>query len=257
MASICSSGSGSSSSGCGNSSSSGCGNIGSSGGGGADMTSNTAGTAEDVITTAVGLDPFAFKQFDDPQYNGTRIETMGKDDFLQQVNKIIGSETVCLKAGYANFCKHIFLRNFAETKISVIPITPQNKHLLRSGYLARRPEELPVLSRWFQKEDVSEDIRVAKFLDIILYSREQIAKENEAMQQLSHQSTIAGGNPDWSVIAIKAQDEDYELPMAPITMLRNSLISEGGSGVGVCRSAYMHSVEYWKSHCNISDSSDE
>eukprot|EP00922_Rhytidocystis_sp_ex-Travisia-forbesii_P004566 GHVS01006702.1.p1 GENE.GHVS01006702.1~~GHVS01006702.1.p1 ORF type:complete len:266 (+),score=28.67 GHVS01006702.1:66-800(+) len=208
-------------------------------------------TEADVITTPVGLDEFAFKQFDDPQYNGTRIDKIGKKEFLQQVNEIISSKTVCLKPGYADFCKHIFLPNFAKSRISVVPITPQNKHLLRSGYVARRPEELPVLCRWFRNQDVSEEVREARFLDIILYSGEQIAKESEAMQR-----QLAGPLAAWNVIAIKAQDEDYELPMAPITMLRNTLISEGGSGVSFCRSAYLRSVVYWENHANISESTD-
>ncbi|KAK9904910.1 hypothetical protein WJX75_005289 [Coccomyxa subellipsoidea] len=42
-------------------------------------------------------------------------------------------------------------------------------HLLRTR---RRPEELPVLTRWFPAVDV--EVPEAKFLDVILYSREQL-----------------------------------------------------------------------------------
>lgn len=34
-------------------------------------------------------------------------------------------------------------------------------------------------------------------------------------------------------------------------MMRNELISEGGSGVPIDREAYMKSVEYWKDHATI------
>ena len=37
----------------------------------------------------------------------------------------------------------------------------------------------------------------------------------------------------------------------PITIFRNELISQGGSGVPVDRNAYMKSVEYWKEHAVV------
>jgi len=82
-------------------------------------------------------------------------------------------------ARYAPFCKHIFMRNFTQTLVGDIPITPENEHLLRSGYAARREEELPVLERWFPKDAIQPP--VAAYLDIILYSREQVLQENAAM----------------------------------------------------------------------------
>lgn len=46
--------------------------------------------------------------------------------------------------------------------------------------------------------------------------------------------------------------EDYETPMQPITMLRNSLgRAEGGSGVPIDRKAYLESVAYWDQHAVI------
>ena len=55
-------------------------------------------------------------------------------------------------------------------------ITKENVGLLRSGYEARTEKELPVLNRWFPKEAVG-DAGKAAFLDVILYSREQIRIE--------------------------------------------------------------------------------
>lgn len=215
-----------------------------------------AGTKNvETLRTEVGLDRFAHAQFDDPHYNGTRIlpDKCDKHRFLNEVNKIIMSHGVSLRPGYAPFCKHIFIPDFTGAKISVLRINDSNEHMLKTGYIARRPEELPVLSRWFEQKDVGQFLNAAKFLDIILYSKEQIAKEKEAM----------GGNvgpvdvenhPPWSIIAIKAQDEDYELPMAPITAMRNGIISQGGSGVPIEKGAYMKSVAYWQSHANVVNS---
>ena len=54
---------------------------------------------------------------------------------------------------------------------------------------------------------------------------------------------------DWGIISIKPQGYDHELPMQPITMMRNALgKEEGGSGVGLDRAKYMESVEFWKEH---------
>ena len=88
--------------------------------------------------------------------------------------------------------------------------------------------------------------------DIILYSREQIAKENAAMTKCvevvgersiyqvtssricilcsslltaAHCCTVwsnpsfnaDASKPEWFIVAIKAQDEPFELPMNPIT----------------------------------------
>lgn len=50
-----------------------------------------------------------------------------------------------------------------------------------------------MLSRWFPAEVVGPPPQ-AKFLDLILYSREQIRKENEAMGEDSESVGVAAGN---------------------------------------------------------------
>lgn len=57
-----------------------------------------------------------------------------------------------------------------------------------------------MLSRWFPKEAVGTDVPTAKYLDLILYSREQIRNENEAMGEDS------GSDAPWGIVSIKAQD---------------------------------------------------
>ena len=48
-------------------------------------------------------------------------------------------------------------------------------------------------------------------MDIILYSREQLLKEYEAMSTKGDGAAL----PDapWGIISVKAQDEDHETPM--------------------------------------------
>mmetsp|Transcript_27545 Transcript_27545/g.44820 ORF Transcript_27545/g.44820 Transcript_27545/m.44820 type:complete len:173 (+) Transcript_27545:1291-1809(+) len=157
----------------------------------------------------LALDPFAHRQFDAKSGKGIPIEGCTKENFIKKVNELYEEakkkETAVLVDGYAPFCKHIFVPNFTQTKSAYVAITSENRSLLQSEYKARRPTELAVLSRWFPKEKVK--VGVAKYLDLILYSREQINKENEAM---------GVKNPDkspWGIVSIKPQDEDHETPM--------------------------------------------
>ena len=137
--------------------------------------------------------------------------------------------------GYAPFCKLHVHRNWTSTRCLAVPITDDNRHLLRSEYEARTDEELPVLVRWFEGLEPP----VANYLVPILYSREQLAKEGTPIQA------------DWGVVGCMYTAEPEETPMAPITMLRNALgVEEGGSGVSLDRDAYRRAVEFWRHNAN-------
>jgi hypothetical protein len=60
-----------------------------------------------------------------------------------------------------------------------VEITAENKHLVESCYEARTEKELPVLVQFIDRNKLPAP--QATHLDVILYSREQIIKENEAM----------------------------------------------------------------------------
>lgn len=166
------------------------------------------------------LDEFAQKQFNDsnPDYSGTRIH-VDPAAFVLRVEQY-HHEGRELANGYAPFCKHVFVPNFTGAKLGSLAITPENRHLLQTAYSRRRPEELPVLSRWFRLQDV-QPVPQAKFLDCILYSREQLMKEYQAMPEKGNSKDLP--QAPWGIISVKAQDEDYETPMQPITIMRNSL----------------------------------
>jgi hypothetical protein len=137
--------------------------------------------------------------------------------------------------GYAAFCKLQVHRNWTSTPCLTVPITEQNRHLLRSAYESRSPDELPVLVRWFEGAVPP----VANFLIAILYSREQLAREGTPI------------TADWGVVGCMYTSEPEEIPMAPITMMRNALgVGEGGSGVVLEREAYRRSVDFWSVHAN-------
>jgi hypothetical protein len=102
---------------------------------------------------------------------------------------------------------------------------------------------------------------VAKYLDLILYSREQINLENQAQRTKENVAdptatsvaTNTAETAPWGIVSIKAQDIDTELPMTPITNMRNALGKEyGGSGIPLDYDKYMECVHYWNDHATIS-----
>lgn len=137
--------------------------------------------------------------------------------------------------GYAPFCKLHVHRNWTGTRCLTVPVTDANHHLLRSAYEARTRDELPVLVRWFEGVEAP----VAAYLIVIVYSREQMKREGEDI------------DADWGVVGCLATTDPVEIPMAPITMMRNALgVPQGGSGVPLDREAYRRSVEFWERNAN-------
>ena len=65
-------------------------------------------------------------------------------------------------------------------------------------------------SRWFPAHALDR-VPEAKYLDIILYSREQLVKEHRAMPSKGDADALP--QAPWGIISIKAQDEDHETPM--------------------------------------------
>ena len=51
---------------------------------------------------------------------------------------------------------------------------------------------------------------------------------------------------DYAIIWVKPQNENFENPMDPITMMRNALGTEfGGSGIKIDNDQYLQSVKFW------------
>lgn len=160
------------------------------------------------------------------------IQDLTPEQFERHLNE---HPPLAVLDGYAPFCKLHVHRNWTATRCLTLPITDDNRHLLRSAYEARSREELPVLVRWF--EGVTPP--VAEYLVVILYDRAQMAKEGTPIEA------------DWGVVGCMYTSEPDEIPMAPITMMRNALgVEEGGSGVSLDRAAYARSVAYWEAHAN-------
>jgi len=132
------------------------------------------------------MDAFGLRQFNNPTYTGTQIN-FDPIEFEKKVNQHF-VEGLPLVEGYAPFCKHLFVPNFCGVKCGYAKIDDSNRHLIRffqshfnqyliilnlslsifrSGYEARKENELAVLIQWFDKLEVPPP--EATFLDIILY----------------------------------------------------------------------------------------
>lgn len=195
------------------------------------------------------LDEFAHRQWEE-NFAGTRITTLGKEEFLKQVIEHIeiqGGFEKCSIEGYAPFCRHVHIPNIISAKISCMKITKELEPLIKTGYRARREDELPVLCRWIETADIPGELPPAKFLDLIFYSREQIIKESLAMNL-----KVQPGDWKWGLIAIKARESDTEIPMQPITAMRNGLgVEYGGSSKPIDPVKYRHAAEFWDQYISI------
>lgn len=191
----------------------------------------------------IGLTLYAAGRHWNPDFPGTKIVGMTTADLIALANEAIAAGTE-LVPGYAPFCKHLFVPNRSATRAGVARITADNAGLLRSGYQTRREGELPVLERWFEGVEAP----VAAWLDLILYSREQL--EAEAASRPADQRDVP--DADWGIAAINAELHPVESPMPPITMLRNALgKEEGGSGVLLDHQTYLASVAFWQQHAVV------
>ena len=125
------------------------------------------------------LDDFAVRQFDKAKAGLSYID-FDQKAFAAKIQEAYDQdESVKLVDGYAPFCKHVFVKNFTEALPTFIAITPENEQYLKSGYEARKENELAVLARWFDIAKMPEgSVKKAEYLDIILYSKDQIILEN-------------------------------------------------------------------------------
>lgn len=197
----------------------------------------------------VKITDFAKRHFDS-KFGGTKILDSTPEDFerilslsISALNLLPTNEysTERIIPGYADFCKLVVLKNFTDARTGTLPITLDNYQYLRTGFSSRTEKELPVMDRWF---DLPLSTPKAKYLVVVLYSKEQLDKERKEGEE-----EFIG---DWGAVAILGQMSSNEEPMKPITMMRNALgIEEGGSGVPIDREAYKKSVDFWSNNATV------
>lgn len=179
------------------------------------------------------LPEFALSHFDSTKHKPA-IPGITPEQFELEINERL---PISVGPGYASFCRLMWFENWTKAQAGIIPITSEICGLIQSGYEARRETELPVLMRYFPSDNLN--LR-AKYLCVIIYDKEQMAKEG----------TLIDG--DFAVVNILRLMTLDEPPLPPITMMRNALgISEGGSGVPLDRAKYYSSVEYWNNNVAV------
>jgi len=173
--------------------------------------------------------------FNNPSFAGTKIPT-DKEEFMSKVNELLNSTE--LVDGFAPFVKHLFIENFTGCKSGVAEITEENASHLRCEYQARQEGEVAVLGRYFNASDI--DVPQAPFLDLILYSKEQLSVEGIEIEE------------DYGIVAVKAEMTPEESPPVPSTIFRNAIgFDEGGNGLKLDHDAYNASVEYWDRYATV------
>ena len=201
---------------------------------------------------ALILDQFSYRSFD--KSRNTNYINMDKQEFLDNVNNLYKSETM-LVDGYAPFCKHLFVQNFVKgLKPCHIEINKETEKLIISKYDSRQKNELPVLIRYIDLNLIDrEKIEDAKYLDLILYSKEQIISEMTEMKfEIKEIEEMKNKDFDWGIISIKPLNVNHELPFVPMTIMRNALgKNEGGSGVPIDRKKYLEGVEFWSKNVEL------
>jgi hypothetical protein len=191
------------------------------------------------------LDPFCYRQFDKTKSN--IFINYDMKAFADKINDYYLNTPNCLKDGYAPFCKHIFIKNFTDMPANYLKINEEYEKLIKTVYEARTEKELPVLRRYISFDSLN--LVPSDYLDIILYSKEQITIENKAMGNIDPNENI---DYEYGIISVKPQNTHNELPMDPITMMRNALgVNEGGSGIPLDREKYMDSVQFWSENVII------
>lgn len=174
-----------------------------------------------------------------------------KENFILELNKKISkgalsplhdnSEGKWIK-GYAPFCRGIIINNWTRSLNSWRKKTKDVEHLGRFNYIGRNDKELE-MPEYQLEDDGTITPQKAKYLHIILYNWKQMKLENPDLEY---------NGIDWYIVCVKAQDVDYELPMTPITIIRNALgIEQGGSGVVINNLEYGKSVNYHKNNVRI------
>jgi len=198
----------------------------------------------------IKITDFATRHFD-PKFGGTKILDKSIEEFQSYIDEYFKGENLTPTKpifidGYAPFCKLVAIKNFTDAKVGSLPITLENYQYLRSGYSARRESELPVFSRWFE---LPLSAPKAEYLMLVLYSKEQIDKENkENPDKIFYDDFDA----DWGVVAILGQSHPNEEKMKPETMIRNSMgIEYGGSGVPLDKEEYLKSVTFWSENATV------
>jgi hypothetical protein len=191
----------------------------------------------------IEYDPFVSRQFS-PGFSGTKVDLEIKEELLGAINDTyINGDSKQLLNSEWEFCKYLVIKNDFDVKCAVREITLDIYPYIRTDYVQRTPDELPVLTRFAQLPPGFKGQK-ANYIVLVLYSREQLQKEFKPKEE--GQEFYFDDNVEWGIVSIMGTMEPQADPLVPITIMRNALgIEEGGNGETLNRKVYNESVEFW------------
>lgn len=187
---------------------------------------------------------FSLRHFDE-NTKGTKIDLEDKDELLSCLN--VELNKVWFKSDVGDFCIYVSIENTFGVKSVVSPISKIKDRWVRSEYVKRQEGELPVLTR-FAEVPFWFNIKDARNIVAVLYSREQLLIEHEATQTKNgtNEPFELDDDVDYGIVALLGSEHILPDPMTPITMMRNALgVDEGGNGVKLDNTQYMESYLFW------------
>ena len=191
----------------------------------------------------IEYDPFVNRQFSH-NFSGTKVDPEIKEELLRVINDEYSSESNLMDSEW-DFCKYLVIKNEFDIKCAVREITLDIYPYIRTEYVSRTPEELPILTRFAQLPPGFKS-QNANYIVLVLYSREQLKKEFKPKEE---QEFYFDNYVEWGIVSIMGTIEPKPDPLVPITIMRNALgIKEGGNGEILNKNAYDESVEFWSKH---------
>jgi hypothetical protein len=196
----------------------------------------------------IEYDPFVTRQFSQ-NFSGTKVNLEIKDELLEVINDTyqygLGDIGQLLDSEWS-FCKYLVLPNEFGVKCAVREITLDIYPYIRTDYVQRTPDELPILSRFIQLPPGFKS-QEANYIVLVLYSRRQLEKEFKPKEE--GQEFYFDDSVEWGVVSIMGTMEPKPDPLVPITIMRNALgVEEGGNGETLDRKVYNESVEFWSKY---------
>ena len=118
-----------------------------------------------------------------------------------------------------------------------VRVTEKTK--LNATVVRRRPEEEPYLQIWALNGSPLKTNSV----DLILYHHDVLAETNEQ-----------NSNADWELISFHTIPEGIEdMPMGPVTMMRNQLQLTGGTKANYKSGQWAESVKFWQGYAVLDE----
>jgi hypothetical protein len=194
----------------------------------------------------IEYDPFVTRQFS-PGFSGTKVDLEIKEDLLRAIND---NYNYVLSDRFLDsdwpFCKYLVIPNQFGVKCAVREITLDLYPYIRTDYVSRTPDELPILTRFVQLPPGFPN-KEANYIVLVLYSREQLEKEFKPKEE--GEEFYFDDSVEWGIVSIMGTLEPKPDPLVPVTIMRNALgIEEGGNGETLNKKVYKESVEFWSKY---------